>query len=59
MGSETLVNGHAFDFDTSTCAKCGMQEVEYEKRGEPQCTGKKPEAAESARKHIEYTWPDE
>ena len=41
------------------CAKCGMQEVEYEKRGEPQCTGKKPEAAESARKHIEYTWPDE
>jgi hypothetical protein len=43
MGSETLVQGHAFDFETGICTRCGMSEIEFEKQGEPQCTGKKPE----------------
>jgi hypothetical protein len=43
MGSETLVQGHAFDFETGICTRCGMSEIEFEKQGKPQCTGKKPE----------------
>ena len=43
MGSETLVQGHAFDFETGICTRCGMSEIEFEKLGEPQCSGKQPE----------------
>jgi hypothetical protein len=43
MGSETLVQGHAFDFETGICTRCGMSEIEFEKQGEPQCTGRKRE----------------
>jgi hypothetical protein len=35
MGSETLVQGHAFDFGTGICTRCGMSEIEFEKQGEP------------------------
>jgi hypothetical protein len=48
MGSETIVNGHAFDSETGICANCGMHEDEYERQGEPQCTGKKPESTGGA-----------
>ena len=42
MGTETFVNGHVFEFETGICTKCGMREDQYERDGEPQCTGKKP-----------------
>jgi len=42
-GSEALLQGHTFDFETGICTRCGMSEIEFEKLGEPQCTGKKPE----------------
>ncbi|MBV8145270.1 MAG: hypothetical protein JO184_09715 [Gammaproteobacteria bacterium] len=42
MGTETIVDGHVFDFGTGICTKCGMHEVDYENQGEPICTGKKP-----------------
>ena len=40
MGSETLVQGHAFDFETGICTRCGICEIEFERLGEPQCTGR-------------------
>jgi hypothetical protein len=42
MGTATFVDGHVFEFATGICAKCGMREDQYEREGEPQCTGKKP-----------------
>ena len=42
MASETLVQGHAFDFEAAICTRCGIREIEFEKRGE-QCTGKNVE----------------
>jgi hypothetical protein len=51
MGSEMLVQGHAFDFETG---------IEFEKQqGEPQCTGKKPETPVGGGQSLRYTEPDE
>jgi len=58
MGSETLVPGHAFDFDTGICTRCGMSEIEFEKQGEPQCIGKKPETR-GPWTILEIHWPEE
>jgi hypothetical protein len=35
MGSEMLVQGHAFDFETGICSRCGMSEIEFEKQIDP------------------------
>jgi hypothetical protein len=43
MGTEELLQGHVLDFETGICTRCGMSEIEFEKLGEPQCSGKKPE----------------
>lgn len=59
MGSETLVQGHAFDFETGICIRCGMSEIEFEKQGEAQCTGKKPETPVGGGQSLRYTGPDE
>jgi hypothetical protein len=59
MGSETLVQGHAFDFETGICTRCGMSEIEFEKQGKPQCTGKKPETPVGGGQSLRYTGPDE
>jgi hypothetical protein len=58
MGTQTLVDGHVFDFGTGICARCGMDEVEYENLGEPICTGKRPKPDGSGT-HIQYTPPAE
>ena len=36
-----------------------MSEIEFEKQGEPQCTGKKPEASVGGGQFLRYTGPDE
>ena len=54
MGSETLVQGHAFDFETAICTRCGMSEIEFEKQGEPQCSGKKPETPVGDGQSLRY-----
>ena len=59
MGSETLVQGHAFDFETAICARCGMSEIEFEKRGEPQCAGKKAETPVGGGQSLSHTGPDD
>jgi len=59
MGSETLVQGHAFDFETGICTRCGMSEIEFEKQGEPQCSGKKPATPVDGGQSLRYTGPDE
>jgi len=59
MGSETLVQGHAFDFETAICTRCGMSEIEFEKRGEPQCSGKKAETPVGGGQSLSHTGPDD
>jgi hypothetical protein len=48
MGSNKLVKGHAFNFETDICARCGMTRRQYEDAGEPNCTGKRREAEQGA-----------
>jgi hypothetical protein len=36
-----------------------MREIEFEKQGEPQCTGKKPETPVGGGQSSRYTGPDE
>ena len=59
MGSETLVQGHAFDFETGICTRRGMREIEFEKQDEPQCTGKKPETPVGGGQSLRCTKSDE
>jgi len=59
MGSETLLQGHALDFEAGISARRGMSEIEFEKRGEPQCTGKKPKTPAGGGQSLRYTGPDE
>lgn len=58
MGTETLVQAHAFVFETGICTRCGMSEVDFEKQDEPQCTGKKHESPVRGGQPW-YTEPDE
>ncbi len=38
-------NGHAFDFDSDTCVRCGMTRRSYEDNGKPVCRGKNSDAS--------------
>jgi len=57
MGSE--VQGPEFDFETAICTPCGISEIEFEKRGEPQCTGKKAETPVAGGQSLSHTGPDD
>jgi hypothetical protein len=39
--------GHAFDFSTGVCAKCDMTREDYQDKGQPACTGRKPDKREA------------
>lgn len=41
--------GHAFDFSAGVCAKCDMTREDYQDKGQPACTGRKPEKREAFR----------
>jgi hypothetical protein len=43
MAFDRQAGGHYFDFNTERCVKCGMSRVHYEDKGQPRCSGKKPE----------------
>ena len=59
MGSETLVQGHASTSRQPSCTRCGMSEIEFEKRGEPQCSGKKAETPVGGGQSLSHTGPDD
>ena len=59
MGSETLLQGHALDFEAGISARRGMSEIEFEKRGEPQCSGKKAETPVGGGQSLSHTGPDD
>jgi hypothetical protein len=39
MAFDKAAGGHAFDFNTRACVKCGMSDEHYRDNGKPECTG--------------------
>ncbi len=56
-----LVHGHAFDFDTAKCLRCGMTSSQVSDAGDQPCTGRPlvPEVDEAESHHREFVRPDE